>query len=193
MPSGVSKDFLDHAKHHQRHALAALAGLSTAALLGGVVAELVSVERWGSFVLAYAGALTAGVLLGGLVGWRQIRSWAASLRDGWQAWMRAAVGAGSMPETAHRAGAKRFRLGHAWVGALVALNAACLIGAWFALPPFSLVDPYGVFALATVTVTGVSVGSAASKVIVEAWWCREVEGQTLELVEAGRVGVWGYR
>lgn len=193
MPSGVSKDFLDHAQQHQRYALILAAALSLVAALGGVVAELLSVDRLGSFVLVYAGALLVGLLGGAFLGWREVQSWAASLREGWQEWMRSAVGAGDIAETASRAGAKRFRWGRAWTAVLVALNAACLIAAWFTLPPFSLMDPFGALALATVALTGFTIGASTTRVLVEAWWCREVEGQTLELVESGRVGVWGYR
>jgi hypothetical protein len=193
MPSGVAKDFLDHARDHQRHALLRVGLLAAAGLLGGIVAELLDPGRAGPFVVTYGVAVAAGLALGGAVGWLEVRSWADSLADGWQRWMEAAVGAGSMPATAERAGARRLTAGRAAGAVLVAANAACLIAAWSTLPPFTGLEPYGAFAVSTVAVTGAAVGGAATKVLVEAWWCREVEGQTLALVEEGRVGVWGYR
>lgn len=192
VPSGVSKDFLDHARTHQRFAVWAFLALIVVAFVGGVVAELVSAERWGAFFVVYVVALFAGAVAGSLLGWQEVQSWAKSLRDGWQTWMRAAVGAGGMAETAKRAGAWRVRWGWAWVSVLVALNAACLIAAWFALPAFAL-TPYGVFVFVTVALSGCTIGATGGLVVLEAWWCREVEGQTLALVEEGRVGVWGYR
>lgn len=193
MPSGVSKDFLDHAKRHQRRALARLATLTGVGLVGGGVAELLDVGRIGPFVVAYGVAVALGLALGGLAGWLEVRSWADSLRDGWRTWMEAAVGAGDMTETADRVGARTISLGRAVGAVLVAANAACLIAAWFTLPPITVLEPYGVFAFATVAATGMTVGAAATRVLVEAWWCREVEDQTRELIEAGRVGVWGFR
>ncbi len=193
MPFGVSKDFLNLAKQAQRRALIQLAPLIAAGLAGGAVAELLDPPRLGGFVIAYGAAIVAGLGLGGAIGWYEIRSWAESLRDGWQEWMHSAVGAGSMAETARRAGARRVSGGRLIAAVLVTLNAACLIAAWFTLPPFTLADPFGAFALVTVALTGLAVGAAATKGLVEAWWCREVEHQTLDLVEEGRVGVWGYR
>lgn len=193
MPFGVSKDFLNLAKKQQRQALLQLAPLVAAALVGGAVAELLDPSRLGRFVVTYAITLAAGLIAGGLLGWIEIRSWAESLKDGWQDWMHSAVGAGSMAETAERAGAMRITIGRVAAAVLVVLNAACLIAAWFTLPPFAVTEPYGLFAILTVGLTGLGVGSATMKSLVEAWWCREVEHQTLDLVESGRVGVWGYR
>lgn len=193
MPFGVSKDFLNLAKRQQRHALMQLAPLLAAGLAGGAVAELLDPPRLGGFVLVYAAAVVAGLLAGGLAGWWETRTWGESLRDGWQTWMHSAVGAGSMGETADRAGAMQLTVHKMWAALVIALNATCLVAAWFTLPPFTLLEPFGALALVTVTVTGLTVGAATTKGLVEAWWCRQVEHQTLDLIEEGRVGVWGYR
>lgn len=193
MPFGVSKDFLDLTRKHQRDALVSLGWLIAAGLAGGIVAELLDPTRLGSFVLVYGIAAGAGLILGGLGGWLEVRSWAASLRDGWQDWMHSAVGAGSIGEAADRAGARRITLSGVLAAVLVVLNATVLVAAWFRLPPFELLDPYGALALVTVSSTGAAVGARAALGVVEAWWCHEIEDQTLSLVESGRVGVWGYR
>lgn len=193
IPFGVSKDFLDLAKQGQRRALIGLAPLLLAGLAGGLVAELLDVGRMGGFVLLYIGALAGGLLAGSIAGWSQTQSWGESLKNGWSAWMHAAVGAGSMGEVAHRTGATRIPAAALVSAALAALNAACLIAAWFQLPALDLTDPFGAFAIVTVTLTGLTVGMRGPVILLEGWWCREVEQQTLQLVEEGRVGVWGIR
>lgn len=193
MPFGVSKDFLDVLEQGKRRALVGLAPLIGAGLLGGVAAELLDPPRLGDFVLLYAGAIVLGLGLGGLLGWLETRAWGESLRDGWSEWMHSAVGAGSVDETAERAGAWTLPAIGVWAAILVVLNASCLLAAWWTLPPFTLTDPYGALAVITVAATGATVGIRTVSLLVEGWWCREIEAQTLDLVHEGRVGVWGYR
>lgn len=171
----------------------ALVPLALAAAAGGFVAEMLDPGRAGAFVWLYASSLLAGILLGALTGWRLVRSWGESLRDGWTEWMHSAVGAASMAEAAERAGAPRIAVGRLLAAGLVAGNAACLIAAWFLLPPFTLTEPYGALVLLTVAATGAAIGGRAAIGLAEAWWCREIEDQTLDLVQQGRVGVWGIR
>lgn len=193
MPFGVSKDFLNLTQQRQRHALVALAPLAVLGLLGGVVAELLDPPRFGSFVLLYGAAVAVGLVVGVVVGWWETRSWAESLREGWTEWMHSSVGAGTIPEAAARAGARRIQISRASVAVLVVLNGSCLAGAWYRLPPFAVTDPFGAFAMVTVLATGLAIGAKATLNFAEAWWCRQVESQTRELVESGKVGVWGYR
>jgi hypothetical protein len=193
MPFGVSQDFLNLLDEGQRHGLLTLIPLAVAAIVGGTVAELLDPGRAGALVWLYAASLVAGVGLGGLVGWRTVNSWGESLREGWTEWMHAAVGAGSVREAAERAGARNVDLSRGVDAVLVAANAACLIAAWFQLPAFALLDVYGAFAIATVGLTGLVLGGRAALSVAEAWWCREIEEQTMDLVRDGRVGVWGMR
>lgn len=193
MPFGVSKDFLDLTRRGQRRGLTSLATVVLLGLLGAGVAELLDPPRFGTHVLIYLGAVGFGLLLGGLLGWLETRSWGQSLREGWQTWMESAQGASTMGEAAGRAGAMNLALGHVLTGLLIVLNGAVLVASWFQLPPLAIDDPYGALALVTVASTGLAVGSHLVVRLVEAWWCRSVEQQTLTLVEEGRIGVWGVR
>ncbi len=193
MPFGVSKDFLDLAKQGQRRGLTSLAAILGLSLLGGLVAELLDAPRMGGFVLLYGASIAAGLLLGGLLGWLEVRSWAASLKDGWQTWMQSAQGAGTMGEAADRAGAMHLSFERVAAGLLVVLNGAALVASWFQLPPFALTDWHGAFTIVTVAATGLVLGSVLVIRLTEAWWCRQVEHQTLDLVQDGRLGVWGVR
>jgi hypothetical protein len=193
MPFGVSQDFLNLLDEGQRRGLLALLPLAAAGLVGGFVAEMLDPGRAGAFVWLYAASLVAGLIAGGLLGWRTIQAWGESLREGWTEWMHAAVGAGSVGEAADRAGARNIEGSRAVGAGLLAANAACLIAAWFQLPSFALLDVYGAFAIATVASTGLALGVRAALGVAEAWWCREIEEQTLDLVREGRVGVWGMR
>ncbi|MDX1612187.1 MAG: hypothetical protein R3185_07440, partial [Candidatus Thermoplasmatota archaeon] len=149
--------------------------------------------RVGAFVLLYLGALGAGLGVGALLGYLETRSWAKSLRASWQGWMHSAQGAASMGEAAGRTGALHFQRRGLLASILVVLNAAVLIASWFQLPPLSVTAPYGLLAIATVSLTGLSLGALLVLRIAEAWWCRQVERQTLNLVQEGRIGVWGVR
>lgn len=191
MPFGVSQDFLNRLHEGQRRGLLALIPLAVASLTGGFVAEMLDPGRAGAFVWLYASSLVAGLAGGGLVGWRIVSSWGESLRESWTEWMHSAVGAPDIGETAERAGARRVTVGRATGAALVAANAAALIAAWFQLPPFTVLDVHGAFSIATVTATGLATGARAAIGMAEAWWCREIEQQTMDLVREGRVGVWG--
>lgn len=193
MPSGVSYDFLTLLEDGKRRGILALGPLLVAGLAGGFVAEMLDPGRAGPFVWLYASAIVVGVGAGAFLGWREIRSWGESLRDGWTDWMHSAQGAGSVAEVAERAGAPRLHLNKIVGGLLAVANGAVLVAAWFQLPPWSLQSPYGVFAIATVACTGLGLGGQAALRIAEAWWCRQIEDQTLSLVEKGRVGVWGVR
>lgn len=193
MPFGVSKDFLDLAKQGQRRGLTSLAAILGLSLLGGLIAELLDASRMGEFVLLYGAAIVGGLLLGGLLGWLEVRSWASSLKDGWQTWMQSAQGAGSMGEAADRAGALHLAFERVAAGLLLVLNGAALVASWFQLPPFTLTDWHGAFTILTVAATGLVLGSVLVIRLTEAWWCRQVEHQTLDMVQDGRLGVWGVR
>lgn len=193
MPFGVSRDFLTLAEDGQRRGLLELVPIAIGALLAGTVAELVDPARFGVYSWLFVASLAAGLGLGAIAGWLQTRSWAESLRNGWTEWMHSAVGAGSMREAARRAGARTVNVDRTAGAILAALNVAVLVAAWFTLPPFTLASPYGAFAILTVALTGLALGARASLGLAEAYWCREIEAQTLELVEDGRVGVWGMR
>lgn len=193
MPFGVSQDFLNLLDEGQRRGLLALIPLAAVAAAGGFVAEMLDPGRAGPFVWLYAASLLAGLVVGGLAGWRVVRAWGESLRESWTEWMHSAIGAPSIAEAAQRAGASRVEIGRAASAVLVAANAACLIAAWFQLPPFAFTDVYGAFAVATLGITGVVLGARAAIGLAQAWWCREIEEQTMDLVREGRVGVWGVR
>ncbi|PSG96927.1 hypothetical protein BRD56_08210 [Thermoplasmatales archaeon SW_10_69_26] len=193
MPFGVSQDFLNRLDEGQRRGLLALIPLTLAGLTGGFVAEMLDPGRVGAFVWSYAGSLVAGLAIGGLVGWRVVQTWGQSLRESWTDWMHSAIGAPDIGETAQRAGARHVTIGRATGAGLVAANAAVLIAAWFQLPAFALLDVYGAFAILTVAATGLAIGARAAIGLAEAWWCREIEDQTMDLVREGRVGVWGMR
>jgi len=193
MPFGVSRDFLTLAEDGQRRRLLELVPLAVGAILAGSVAELLDPARFGVYSWLFVASLGAGLGVGGIGGWLQTRAWADSFREGWTEWMHSAVGAGSMREVARRAGARAVNVDRTAAALLAALNVAVLVAAWFTLPPFSLATPYGAFAVSTVALTGLAIGARASLGLAEAWWCREIERQTLDLVEEGRVGVWGMR
>lgn len=193
MPFGVSHDFLTLLDEGKRRGLVALLPLAVAGLAGGVVAELLDPGRAGAFLQLYGGALAAGVVAGGVAGWRVVRAWGESLRESWTDWMHSAVGAATVADAAERAGAPHVTVGRLAGAALLAANGAVLVAAWFRLPPFGFAEPYSALALVTVACTGLAVGARASIEVAQAIWCREIEQQTLDLVEEGRVGVWGMR
>lgn len=193
MPSGVCYDFLNLLEDGQRQSLVRLAPLALAGLAGGFVAEMLDPGRIGTFVGLYLSMLAVGLIVGGLLGWREINTWGDSLREQWNDWMQSSQGASTVGEAAQRTGAPRIRVPKPAAAALVALNVACLVAAWFTLPSFTLTTPYGLFTVATVAATGVTIGIQAPVWVAEAWWCREIEDQTLSLVEEGHVGVWGVR
>lgn len=193
MPFGVSKDFLGLARDGQRRALYALGPLVLLGAAGWFVAELLDEPRNGAFVRHYLGSVLAGLALGALAGWFETRAWGESLKKGWSAWMHSAVGAGTMAEAAHRAGALHLRPWRTLAVVLVVLNGACLVASWSTLPPYTLVEAYGILTIGTVTVTGVALGAYVAVRAAEALWCRAVENQTLALVREGRLGVWGIR
>lgn len=193
MPFGVSKDFLTLAGQGKKSALRALGPAIGLGLLGAFVAEMLDASRLGGFVLLYLLGIVLGVGLGAAVGHLETRSWGESLKASWSGWMHASVGAGTIGEAAKRAGALHVSPWRVLTVSLAVLNFTCLVAAWFTLPPLTVAEPYGILAVGTVLVSGAAVGSFLAVRVAEGWWCRGVEQQTLDLVQQGRLGVWGIR
>lgn len=196
IPFGVSDAFLRLADREPRRAAWRIAVAVGLGVLAFVVVELTDAARMGAFTWTFLVGVVVGLIGAGLWAHRRTTAWSESLRDRWSAWNEAAVGAGSMAETAAKVDGARLGRGRlvAWTaGALLVANGALAIAAWTTLPPTSPASPYALFAYAVAALTGIALGAATAVPAVEATWARSVGRATKALVREGRIGVWGVR
>ncbi|GEM_PF-4482007 len=187
MPRGVTDQFLSLLKRERKAHARTLVLMALFAVPAYFMAELTDQPLLGWIVWMGAGALLLGGGLGALVGRFETRRHEASLREGWNAWMRMSLTAGRLSdvERAVRQKGPAMRVeAIAWTALLVAN--AVLFGALWADQPWAL--PFG----AGVTVAnGIVLGALAGRAAWTFRWVSTFSRALDSLIAEGQVGLWG--
>jgi hypothetical protein len=187
MPRGVTDQFLGLLAREGRAHLRTLALMALAAIPAYFMAELTDDPLLGWVVWLGAAALAAGVGLGLLYGRHETRRHEASLRGGWNAWMRMSLTAGRLSDV-ERAVRQKGPAVHveavAWTGLLVA-NAA-LFGALWTGQAWALA-----FGAAVTAANGLVLGTLAGRAAWTYRWVRTFSRAMDSLIAEGQVGLWG--
>lgn len=187
MPHGVSDQFLRILGNERKGSLRAIALAIALLPFAYFMAELTDDPFLGLVVWLAALALAGGAAIGVLWARHQTARYNESLRQSWNQWMRMSLSCASVHEVAAHVHNKRSQVGLRGVAAamLVILNGALFAFLWSALP---WAFEFGVIVTAT---NGLVLGFLAGHAAWSWRWTSQFTKALDELINEGRVGLWG--